>query len=258
MGLLSKAVDFVAEHSTTILTVGAVVGVVGTAVTSWYAAKKTKEIKEDIEEEKGEEPTKSEVMKEAWPYYVAPITLGTLTIVSIIALNAEHDKKYAALLGAYTLAKADKEKADKKLKEMVGKEKADQIKESLGIKKDIPDDADADLIVPKDDKKSYEKEWWVDTETGVRFWASEHDIDVATVYMSEMVSGEEEPTLVDFYECLGVTNDMCPDVAQSIVFGIGRSIPTIKPKKTSVYDGVEHKAYRAIMYRYNMSSRYED
>ena len=258
MGLIVKIVDFVAENSTTILTVGAVIGVVGTGVTSWYAAKKTKEIREELEEEKGEdeEVTKAEVAKEAWPYYVAPVTLGALTITCIIVLNIEHDKKYAALLGAYTIAKTDKEKLSKKVNELVGEEKADQIKESLGIKKDIPEE-EVDYTV-EESKDPSKKEWFIDTETGVRFWASEHDIDVAANYIGDMVSGDGTPSLVDFYECLGVTDDMCPDVAQNIIWGIDQNVRVMKPKYGSVYDPVERKAYRSIMYAHNfVSDRYD-
>ncbi len=250
VGIVTKVMDFVAENSTTLLTMAAVGGVVTTGVTSWYAAKKTKDIRYDL----GEDATKGEVAKKAWPYYIAPVTICGLTIASIITLNIEHDKKYAALLGAYTLAKTDKEKLGEKVKELVGQEKADQIKESLGIKQEEGDDEPNYDI---EDKGTDEKTWWIDTITGVRFWASENDIYVAAAFMADMVTGEEHPSLVDFYGCFNINDDMCPECASAYQFGLDKRVQTLKPKMTSVYSEVEHKAYRAIMYDHNCGDRWD-
>ena len=243
MSVVTKVMDFVAENSTTLLTVGAVAGVVGTGVTSWYAAKKTKDIRLDL----GDDATKGQVAKKAWPYYVAPVVLGGLTIASVIALNYEHDKKYAALLGAYTIAKADKEKLGNKVKELVGEENAKKIKESLGVKddegtKDIPK---TEVVDP------YQRMWFIDDITGVRIFTSRVALKSAESCLNQMVAEETSQTLVDFYEYLGVTDDMCPGIANNIKFGIGERVPTMKIEFISKYDPNEMKVYDSFTYDFN-------
>lgn len=223
MGFLSGAMDFVAENSTTLLTVGAVAGVVGTGVTSWYAAKKTKDIRDIL----GPDASNMDVAKKAWPYYVAPLVLGGLTIASIIALNYEHDKKYAALLGAYTIAKADKEKLGNKVKELVGEENAKKIKESLGVKDEDPVE-ETKLVVGSNELPGdpYKKEWIVDGETGMRIYTSKVAIVNAANMVNQMVAEEVDggQTVEDFYNYLGVTEAEMPNIAQSMSFKIGDRI----------------------------------
>lgn len=246
VGFLTKAIDFIAENSTTLLTVGAVAGVVASSVTSWYAAKKSKDIKENL----GSEATTGAVIKKAWPYYVAPVVIGGLTIASIITLNIEHDKKYAALLGAYTIAKADKEKLGNKVKELVGAEKADQIKESLGIKKedskeDTKDIQKTEVVDP------YQRTWFIDDITGVRIFTSRVALKSAESCLNQMVAEETNQSLVDFYDYLGVTDDMCPGIANNIKFGIGERVPTMKIEFISKYDPNEMKTYDSFTYDFN-------
>ena len=254
ISLVTKVFDFVAENSTTLLTVGAVAGVVTTAVTSWYAAKKTKDIKEELDDD----VKKSEIAKRAWPYYVAPVLIGGLTIASIITLNIEHDKKYAALLGAYTIAKADKEKISKKLKEVVGEEKADQIKESLGIKTEEKTDQKQ---LPKIVDDPYHKEWIIDDVTGLRIYTSQVAVESASNCFNQMIAEEQNQSLVDFYDYLGISDDMCPGVANNIKFGIGERIPTLKIEWGSKYDQNEMKTYKSFTYDFNIvdsGSGYDD
>lgn len=228
VSVVSKLVEFVADNSTTLLTVGAISGVVATGVTSWYAAKKTEKIKVDL----GEDASKSEVFKEAWPYYVAPVVLGILTIASVAMLNIEHDKKYAALLGAYTIAKADKEKLNKKVKELVGEEKANQIKESLGIKEEASDIEDYKMINGSNviSGDPYKKEWIVDAETGVRIFTSKVAVVSAADMLNRMLveSPDEGQTIADFYDYLGLGEDDIPDIAQQMCFGIGKRVPSMR------------------------------
>ena len=254
VSLVTKALDFVAENSTTLLTIGAIGGVVATAVTSWVAAKKTNDIRECL----GDEASKSEVAKKAWPYYVAPVIFTGLTIASIVTLNIEHDKKYAALLGAYTLAKADKEKLGQKLKEVVGEEKADQIKESLGIKTEEETDQKQ---LPKVIDDPYHKEWIIDDVTGVRIYTSQVAVESASNCVNQMIAEEQNQSLVDFYDYLGISDDMCPGVANNIKFGIGERIPTMKIEWGSKYDDNEMKTYKSFTYDFNIvdsGSGYDD
>lgn len=240
MGIVTKTMDFLAENSTTLLTVAAVSGVAGTGVTAWYAAKKTSDIRLEL----GEDATKGEVAKKAWKYYIPPTLLGGLTIASIITLNIEHDKKYAALLGAYTIAKADKEKLGNKLKDLVGEEKAKEIKETLGIKEE-------ERKRPEIIDDPYHKEWIIDDITGVRIFTSQVAVESASNCMNQMIAEDSSQTLVDFYEYLGVTDDMCPGIANNIKFGIGERVTTMKLEWGSKYDANEMKTYKSFTYDFN-------
>lgn len=254
VGILTRVLNFVEENSTTVLTVGAVVGVVATAVTSWYAAKKTKEIRQEL----GKDASKAAVAKKAWPYYVAPVILGCLTIAGIILLNIEHNKKYAALLGAYTLVKADKEKLGNKVKQLVGEEKANQIKESLGIKTEDTEatkEAETKVIEGANELPGdpYKKEWIIDGETGMRFYTSK----VAVVSSAGMVNQiiAEDPdgnqTVENFYGYLGVPEDETPNIAQSMTFGIGERICAMNITWGAITDK-ELRTYPAFYYDYNL------
>lgn len=251
MGFLSGAMDFVAENSTTLLTVGAVAGVVGTGVTSWYAAKKTKDIRDIL----GPDASNMDVAKKAWPYYVAPVVLGSLTIASIIALNYEHDKKYAALLGAYTIAKADKEKLGNKVKELVGEENAKKIKESLGVKDEDPAE-ETKLIVGSNELPGgdpYKQEWIIDGETGMRIYTSKVAVVSSAGMVNQMIAEDPDSsqTVENFYGYLGVSDDETPNIAQSMTFSIGERISGMNITWGAVTDK-ELRTYPAFYYDYNL------
>lgn len=250
VSFVTKVFDFVAENSTTLLTVGAVAGVVTTAVTSWYAAKKTKDIKEELDDD----VKKSEIAKKAWPYYVAPVLIGGLTIASIITLNIEHDKKYAALLGAYTIAKADKEKLGNKVKELVGKENAKKIKESLGVKDEDPVE-ETKLIVGSNELPGdpYKMEWIIDGETGMRIYTSKVAVVSSAGMVNQMIAEDPDSnqTVENFYGYLGVPDDETPNIAQSMKFGIGERISGMNITWGAITDK-ELRTYPAFYYDYNL------
>lgn len=255
VGILTRVLNFVEENSTTVLTVGAVVGVVATAVTSWYAAKKTKEIRQEL----GKDASKAAVAKKAWPYYVAPVILGGLTIAGIILLNIEHNKKYAALLGAYTLVKADKEKLGNKVKQLVGEEKANQIKESLGIKTEeteVIKEAETKVIeganeLPVGDP--YKKEMIIDGETGMRIYTSKVAVVSSAGMVNQMIAEDPDgtQTVENFYGYLGVSDDETPNIAQSMTFGIGERISGMNITWGAITDK-ELRTYPAFYYDYNL------
>lgn len=250
VGFLTKVINFIAENSTTLLTVGAVTGVVASSVTSWYAAKKTKDIKERL----GSDSSFGDVAKESWPYYVAPVIIGGLTIASIITLNIEHDKKYAALLGAYTIAKTDKEKLGNKVKELVGEENTKKIEESLGVKDENPVE-ETKLVVGSNELPGdpYKKEWIVDGETGMRIYTSKVAIVNATNMVNQMVAEniDEGQTVEDFYNYLGVTELEMPNIAQSMSFKVGERIGSMHIEWCGITDK-DYNTMPVFNYDYNL------
>lgn len=250
VGFLTKAINFIAENSTTLLTVGAVTGVVASSVTSWYAAKKTKDIKERL----GSDSSFGDVAKESWPYYVAPVIIGGLTIASIITLNIEHDKKYAALLGAYTIAKADKEKLGNKVKELVGEENAKKIKESLGVKEEDPVE-ESKLVVGSNELPGdpYKKEWIIDGETGMRIYTSKVAVVSSAGMVNQMIAEypDGNQTVENFYGYLGVSDDETPNIAQSMTFSIGERVSGMNLTWGAITDK-ELRTYPAFYYDYNL------
>ena len=252
IGLITKTLDFVAENSTTLLTFAAVGGVVGTAITSWYAAKKTLDIRKELEFKSEEPVTNTEVAKKAWPYYVTPVVLGSLTIASVVVLNIEHDKKYAALLGAYTLAKTDKEKLGEKVKELVGADKAKEIKNSLGIK----DDKDDTKKIPSTKDAAddpYKNEWIMDGETGMRIFTNKIAIITAADMVNQMIAEDPDSSqsVEDFYNYLGIPENELPNVAGSMTFKLGDRVGSMKVE----FGGITDKGLNTIPvfnYDYNL------
>lgn len=256
LGLLAKATEFLAKNSTTILTGSTILGVGGAAITSWYAAKKTCDIRKEL----GEGATKTEVVKRAWPYYVAPTIFVGLTIGSVILLNAKHNERYSALLGLYAASKADKEKLGKKVKELVGDEKANQIKESLGIK---TDEEKKDILTAKDYKlvngsnviegDPHKQEWIIDGETGMRIYTSKIAVLSAADMTNQMIAQECDngQTVEDFYNYLGVTDGEMPNLAQSMNFKIGERVACMKIEWGSITDKELH-TYPCFNYDYNL------
>jgi Family of unknown function (DUF6353) len=130
--LKRKALFFVEENSSTLLTTGGVVGFVGTAVLSFRAGSKSYEniLAERIakdSERLDEFPStdelpkldKLEVVKIAAPDVLPPIITGAATIAAIIMAHRMSAQKIAALAAAYSLAERNfgeyKDKVTEKL-----------------------------------------------------------------------------------------------------------------------------------------------
>lgn len=95
------------------------------ATTAWGTYKATKV----IEEKKPE--TKKEAVKLVWKYYIpAGVAIG-VTIISDVCFYKIGMKELAALTASVTYLTSNRDKLEKKLKEVVGEEKYNEIKKEI-------------------------------------------------------------------------------------------------------------------------------
>lgn len=122
---------FIHTNATTILTVTAVAGVVGTALVTLDQAPKAKEIVEEIKEDKKVKRSIKEHVKRLI-FTILPIVITAgFTIASILCLNHVHTQRYAAMSAAYALADRSLKEWQQHTKQVVGEEKTKEIKESI-------------------------------------------------------------------------------------------------------------------------------
>ena len=101
-------------------------GSIATAVTATWAGYKTKEVLT-----KKKPKTKVETVKAVWKYYVpAGLSLG-LTIISDVCVLRIGLKEIAALTATLSYVTLNKKQLEGRVKEMVGEEKWEEIKNSL-------------------------------------------------------------------------------------------------------------------------------
>lgn len=132
--LLSKSQTFLKKNSATILTCVGAAGVIATTVTAVKATPKAIAAIEAAKEEKGEELTKTELVKIAGPAYIPSIVLGVSTLACIFGANVLNKRGQASLMSAYALVDSSYKDYRKKVDELYGDDASSQVRE--GIAKD--------------------------------------------------------------------------------------------------------------------------
>ena len=89
---------FLKRHGTTIMSVTACVGVIGTAVTT---AKAYKQTEDELEEMQGTDATAFEKIKTVAPHFILPVGLGSITCGLIIGSNVIDKRQQASLIAGY-------------------------------------------------------------------------------------------------------------------------------------------------------------
>ena len=197
-----KAGTYVRNNSSTILTVVGAIGVIGTAITAVTATSKALELLEAAKDEKGEELTKLEVVKNAGPAYIPTIVIGASTIGCIFGANALSKKHQAALVSAYALADNAYKEYRNKVKEMFGEETDQKIRDSIALDKR----KDIDVYTP-----GYTS---IDTSGEIRLFYEEHRGKYFEATMEAVINAEYHfnrnfamrgyAFLNEFYEFLGL------------------------------------------------------
>lgn len=117
--------------SPTILTCVAVVGVVSTAVSAVAATPKALSLIDKAATEKGEELSKSEVVRTTFKVYIPSFLIGMSTITCICAANILNKRQQAMIASAYTLLSNSYKEYKSKLKELYGEEAHNAIIDSI-------------------------------------------------------------------------------------------------------------------------------
>lgn len=129
-----KALRWLKRSSPTILSVAAVVGVVGTVVvTSKAAVKADLYIRTDSEAAHGDELayTTLEAIKSAWTCYIPVVAVGGATIACIFCSNALSRKQQAALAAAYVALNKSYTEYKDKVKELFGEDGQAKVRDEI-------------------------------------------------------------------------------------------------------------------------------
>lgn len=120
--------EFIKKHSGSILATLASLGVVGTAVVS---AMGTAKAVKKLQEADDKEPTKMEVVKAVWPYYIPTALMASGTIACIVGGRIADRRANAALASALGLVSTSYQEYQSKLKELYGEEAHNNVMDAI-------------------------------------------------------------------------------------------------------------------------------
>lgn len=130
-GVYQGACRFVKDNSPTILSIFAVVGVIGTSVSVGKATIKASNKLSDATKEKGEDLTNLEMLAIITPVYIPSILIGGGTIACILGANILNQRAQATLASAYGLVDQSFKEYRKKLIELHGEEMDQEIRTEI-------------------------------------------------------------------------------------------------------------------------------
>lgn len=189
------------EHSPGILMGFGITGVVATVVLSVKATPKALILLEDAEKEKGEELTKTEMVKVAWKPYIPVLISGGVSISCLIGANSANNKRNAALAAAYKISETALADYREKVIETIGEKKEKTVRDKVAQKRveSNPSSKNSIIINNNGNTLCYE------TVLG-RYFKS--DIDKIKKTVNELNSRmlrEGYISLTDFYNEIGLT-----------------------------------------------------
>lgn len=195
--------EFVRQNSSSICVGIAVVGVVGTAISSGDASIKAYKALEKLKYENDEKPTTKEKVKAVAPYYIPPIVIASTTIGLIIFAHSKSLKTQAALASAYSVTDAKFKEYRNKVEETIGEKKETEIHDEIS-KDTISKHKVSDNHIIKTDKG---ETLCFDTLSGRYFCSDiEYIRKVINNINADLTSGPETyVSLNDFYIELGLS-----------------------------------------------------
>lgn len=218
-----KIVEFGVRNSTTILTVCAVGGVVGTAVATGEAVIKARdsikahEMDEELKTERIEmgengkikdhkvyyrDRTKWEKVKLTWRYFVFPFTLGGTTIACIVGAHHIDNKQKLALAAAYSMSEEAAKEFRDKVVETIGEKKVEKIDNAITQDKITANPVPSEEYVVH---TPYGEQLMYDEWSGRYFRAGQNEVDKKVNMLNKrMINKQCHSCVNDLYELLGV------------------------------------------------------
>lgn len=128
---MNKTQYFFKKHSSTILTVMGIGGVVGTTVLAVKATPKALKLLEEAKKDKGEDLTPVEAVKVAWKPYIPAAISGFSTIACILGANYFNIKNQASLMSAYALLDSSYKEYRNQVNNLYGEEADGNVKHEI-------------------------------------------------------------------------------------------------------------------------------
>lgn len=116
----------------TLMSIGASLGVIGTAVVTAKAVPKAQERIKEAQKEKGEELTTKETIVAALPAYIPPVAMCAGTIAGILGANALNNKRQASLISSYALLEQCYKRYRETLVDLHGPAADEEVRENMG------------------------------------------------------------------------------------------------------------------------------
>lgn len=199
----NSVTDFIAQHSSAILSGCAVAGVVGTTILTAKAAPQAEDI---LLEEKYERDDRQvpiiDAIKLTWKVYLPVVLLGTATIGCIIGSSAQSSARNAALASAYGIASATLSEYKDKVVEVIGEKKEQEIRDKIAddhMKANPPREKD---IVPTDKGNTL----CFDRLSGRYFYSDIEYINRCVVDLNRLLIADDWVDLNWLYDRLGLEN----------------------------------------------------
>lgn len=208
--LFRSAKKFGSKHAPEILLAVGIGGMVATVVTAVKATPKAlKEIEEKKEELEVEELTPVETIKATWKCYVPATITCVASIACLIGGNRVGARRSAALITALNLSQTALSEYKEKIVEVVGDEKAQEIKEKVA--KEIIDKHPVSTtpVINAD----LDEQLFYDYMSGRYFKSNKNKIEAALnkIY-GDIVHGADYACLNDFYNELGLPHTGTGDI----------------------------------------------
>lgn len=191
------------NETPTILTGLGVAGLIFTTIAAVQATPKALRVLDYAKEEKGEDLTPLEVVKEVAHVYIPTLLIGATTISCVVGANITNQRKQASLIGACCFGSKALTEYREKVKELLGEETDIQIREAIA-----KDKRNEDIIgyvpgynsaVDSDNKRLFYDEY-----RGAYFEASMDEVRNAEYHLNRNFTLGGCVTLNDFYEFLGL------------------------------------------------------
>jgi tRNA(Ser,Leu) C12 N-acetylase TAN1 len=129
--IIKSAARLLKTNSSKILIGAGIAGMITAVVTAVEDTPKAIECIENAKKEKGEELTKTEIMKASWKCYIRTAIFTGVSATCIIVGTVQQSRQHAALMAAYSLLESSSRDYHNKVIEMVGKDKDDEIQEAV-------------------------------------------------------------------------------------------------------------------------------
>lgn len=188
------------KNSPVILTAVGLTGMVTSTVLAVKATPLALDLIREAEFEKGEELTKTEVVKTTWKPYMPAVGTAIFSMACIIGANSIHMRRSAALATAYKLSQSALHEFKDKAIEVVGEEKVSEIKQKISQDKVDKDQVSKTEVIITDKGKTL----MYDTISGRYF---ESDIEEVKKIVNELnrdMLSDMYISLNQFYSAIGL------------------------------------------------------
>lgn len=182
------------RHGSTILTCIGGVGTVATAVMAVKATPKAMRLLDEAKTDKGEDLTKTEMIRVAGPVYIPSVLVGLSALTCIFGANVLNKHQQASLMSAYALLDSSYKDYKNKVGELYGTDATTKVREEIA--KDKYEDAD---ILPEDDMELFYDEY-----SGRYFNSTKAQVQRAEYEMNRDLVMRDYVYLNEFYAHLDI------------------------------------------------------